>query len=128
ARRISFRPQVAHNAVISLLKNYHVLAVPSRGLETGPLVVLESFAAGTPVIGCKLGGILEWVKHQCNGLLAEPEDIQAWSDIFRQCAEDRALLARLREGVKMPRRMSDVATDMVRLYERRVDSAAHSHL
>src|SRR5205807_2637121 len=75
--RITFIPSVPHDEVISLLRNYHVLAVPSRGLETGPLVVLESFAAGTPVIGSKLDGIAEWVRHQDNGLLVEPEDVHA---------------------------------------------------
>ena len=54
--RIRFFSGVEHEEVIPLLRNYHLLAVPSRWLETGPLVVLEAFAAGTPVLGAKLGG------------------------------------------------------------------------
>jgi len=36
-----------------------VLVVPSRGFETGPLAVLESWDAGTPVLGADRGGIAE---------------------------------------------------------------------
>jgi glycosyltransferase involved in cell wall biosynthesis len=125
--RIAFLPPVPHDQVIALLRRYHVLAVPSRWLETGPLVVLESFAAGTPVIGSKLGGIAEWVRHQDNGLLLEPEDVPAWANALRRCAEDRSLLASLRHGVKLPRSMADVAQEMAQLYCRYVNAAEYSH-
>ena len=115
--RISFLSPVAHDQVVALLGRFHLLALPSRALEPGPLVILESFAAGTPVIGSNLGGIAEWVRHQDNGLLLEPEDVAAWSDALRRCAQDRRLLARLRQGVKLPRNMTDVAREMVQLYQ-----------
>jgi glycosyltransferase involved in cell wall biosynthesis len=91
--------------------------VPSRWMETGPLVVLESFAAGTPVIGSDLGGIAEWVQHEQNGLLVAFDDIVAWTNALRRCASDRTLLARLREGVGAPRTMKDVAREMAKLYK-----------
>jgi glycosyltransferase involved in cell wall biosynthesis len=117
--RITLRPPVPHDQVVALLSSYHLLALPSRSLEPGPLVILESFAAGTPVIGSKLGGIAEWVRHQDNGLLLEAEDVRAWADAFRLCAEDRRLLARLRQGVQPPRSMADVADEMAQLYHSR---------
>jgi glycosyltransferase involved in cell wall biosynthesis len=125
--RITFPPPVPHDQVIGLLRQYHILAVPSRWLETGPLVVLESFAAGTPVIGSDLGGIAEWVRHQDNGLLLDPEDAPAWADALRRCAEDRRFLAGLRHGVKPPRNMADVADEMAQLYCRHVNATQHSY-
>ena len=116
--RIAFLPPVPNGDVVSLLKDYHLLAVPSRWLETGPLVVLESLAAGTPVIGSNLGGIAEWVRHENNGLLVSAEDYQAWVDAFRRCASDRGLLSKLRQCVEMPRDMADVAHEMTQLYRR----------
>jgi glycosyltransferase involved in cell wall biosynthesis len=107
-----------------LLSSYHLLALPSRSLEPGPIVILESFAAGTPVIGSKLGGIAEWVRHQDNGLLLEAEDVRAWADALRLCAEDRNLLARLRQGVKPPRSMVDVAGETAQLYHSFYSSGA----
>jgi glycosyltransferase involved in cell wall biosynthesis len=125
--RIIFFPRMPHDNVIPLLRRYHVLAVPSRWLETGPLVVLEAFAAGIPVIGSDLGGIAEWVRHEKNGLLVEANNIQAWSDALRRCAVDRQLLARLREGIAPPRSMADVAQEMAQLYCRHFNSLGLVH-
>jgi glycosyltransferase involved in cell wall biosynthesis len=114
--RISFCHSVVNDQVASLLRGYDVLAVPSLWLETGPLVVLEAFAAGIPVIGSKRGGIAELVQDGVDGLLVEPESIDAWAAALRQLTSDPALLERLRAGVRPPRPMTDVADDMLRLY------------
>ncbi len=114
--RIRFFPAVASNSIVSLLRGYHLLAVPSRWLETGPLVILEAFAAGIPVIGSYLGGIAELVEHGVNGLLVEPDAIGGWCQALRQLTEDRALLMRLRTGIHPPRGMVEVAEEMVALY------------
>jgi glycosyltransferase involved in cell wall biosynthesis len=117
-RRIRFLPPVPHHQVIPLLRRYHLLAVPSRWLETGPLVLLEAFAAGTPVIGASLGGVAEWLHHEKNGLLVEPDNVSAWAHALRRCSDDRAFLSGLRRAISEPRRMSDVANDMFVLYGR----------
>jgi glycosyltransferase involved in cell wall biosynthesis len=122
-KRITFLLPIAHDKVISLLRGYHVLAVPSRSLETGPLVILEAFAAGTPVIGSKLAGIADLVRHEGNGLLVDAENIAAWVEALHRCAEDRGLLAKLRGGVDSPRSIMDVARDMAQLYRRQLDVA-----
>jgi glycosyltransferase involved in cell wall biosynthesis len=115
-KRIKFLPAVPNDKVISLLKGYHVLAMPARGVENRPLVLLESRAAGTPVIGSNLGGIAELVRHKDDGLLVEPENVLDWADALRLCAEDRDFLARLRKSVQLPRRTVDVAQEMAELY------------
>jgi glycosyltransferase involved in cell wall biosynthesis len=124
-RRINFLSPVPHDQVISLLRAYHALAVPSRWLETGPLVILEAFAAGTPVIGSKLGGIADLVQHESNGLLVDAENIHAWVEALHRCTEDRGLLTRLKKGIESPRSMTDVARDMAQLYREQLD-ASHS--
>jgi glycosyltransferase involved in cell wall biosynthesis len=119
--RIHFLPPLPHDKVASALRCYHVLAMPSRWVENRPLVVLESLAAGTPVIGSNLGGIAELVRHQDNGLLVEPENVQAWADVLCQCAEDRHLFARLRKSAQRPRNMVDVADETARLYHKHLN-------
>ena len=114
--RISFLASVPHENVVPLLSGYHLLAVPSRWMETGPLVILESFAAGTPVIGSNLGGIAEWVRHGENGLLVDFDDVLGWRDAFRRCAENRRILVSLRRGVRPPRLMREVAHEMAHIY------------
>ena len=58
--RITFCDPLSNDEVVERLQDYDALAVPSQWLETGPIVVLEAFAAGIPVIGSDLGGIANW--------------------------------------------------------------------
>ncbi len=116
--RIVFCPPVPSAQVISLLRNYHILAVPSQCLETGPLVVLEAFAAGIPVIGSRRGGIAELVKHEVNGLLVEPDSIEGWCQAIQRICGEQGLLAKLCAGVPIPRKMDEVAKEMAEIYEK----------
>jgi len=115
--RIVFQPPVENEQIISLLREYHLVAVPSRVLETGPLVILEAFAARVPVLGANLGGIAESVQHGIDGLLVEPDSVQGWCKAIQRCAEDLALLAQLRDGIRPPRGMDIVAQEMMTIYE-----------
>lgn len=63
------------------LQQYDVALVPSTWLETGPLTVLEAFAAGIPVIGSDLGGIRELLQNQ-EGCFLLPLEISSWSNIL----------------------------------------------
>jgi glycosyltransferase involved in cell wall biosynthesis len=114
--RIRFLPAVPSAEVVALLRGYDALAVPSLCLETGPLVVLEAFAAGIPVVGSDLGGIAELVGHETDGLLVTPGSVAAWRHALEALTRDRRLLATLAAGVRPPRRMSEVAKEMASLY------------
>jgi len=114
--RIRLLPPIPHDGVVSTLARYDALAVPSQGLETGPLVVLEAFAAGIPVVGSDLGGIAERIVHERNGILVSPFDRVAWSSAFKRLATEPDLLPRLRSEITPPPRMQDVSTVMRSLY------------
>jgi Glycosyltransferase len=93
------------------------VVVPSQWMETGPLVVLEAFAAGVPVIGSNLGGIADKVQHGHNGLLVSPWDSEhAWSDALAQAGDRRVLLQQLARCVSVPRSSRTVAAEMATLY------------
>ncbi len=126
--RITLLPPVPSSQVVGVLRNYHALLVPSRWLETGPLVVLEAFAAGIPVIGSNLGGIAEWVRDGHNGLLVPAPAPEAWRDVLRRLVDEPGLLGRLRDGVEPPRSMADVAADMSVIYRRELAVMGHAKL
>jgi glycosyltransferase involved in cell wall biosynthesis len=107
---------VPSHSVRSLLADYDALAVPSCWLETGPLVVLEAFAAGIPVLGSGLGGIAELIRHDVDGLLVETGSVVYWTATLCRVVSEPGLLARLRAGVRLPRAMEEVAEDMLTVY------------
>jgi glycosyltransferase involved in cell wall biosynthesis len=53
-----------------------VLVVPSECNENAPLVILEAFSAGIPVVGSNLGGIPELIENGINGFLFKPGDAE----------------------------------------------------
>jgi glycosyltransferase involved in cell wall biosynthesis len=113
--RISIHKPIRSHEVISRLRHYDFLAVPSQWLETGPLVALEAFAAGIPVIGWDVGGVAEIVRDGIDGLLIERSS--DWSEVLSRIAQDPKLRARLKAGVRPPRTSMEVARDMLALYK-----------
>ena len=60
--------------IAALLAEARALVMPSIWYENQPMVILEAFAAGVPVIGSRLGGIPELVADASRGALVEPGD------------------------------------------------------
>lgn len=114
--RIALKPAIPNDGVVEQLAEYDVLAVPSQGMETGPLVVYDAFEAGLPVVGSNRGGIAELVRHERDGLLVEPADVDAWSAAFTRLCEEDGLVQRLRSNVTPGRTMGAVAAEMAVLY------------
>lgn len=52
------------------------IVMPSRVIENAPAIIMESYAAGTPVIAAAIGGIPELVKEGETGFLFTPGDAQ----------------------------------------------------
>lgn len=114
--RIAFHAAIPNDQVVERLQEYDVLAVPSQCLETGPIVVLEAFAAGIPVLGSNLGGIAELVEHGVNGLLTDAASPDGWAEALRRLSQDRDLAARLRSGIRAPRTMREAAAELTAVY------------
>lgn len=68
--------------------------------ETLGLVVLESMAAGTPVIAAPAGGVADHLRHEENGLAYEAMNARACADAMRRLVADRELQQRLRDGAR----------------------------
>ena len=116
-RRITLRPALPPGAVAAAMRRCDIVIVPSRCLETGPLVVLEAFAVGTPVLGARLGGIAELVSDRVDGTLIPPDDPAAWASAIAALAAAPQRIAALRAGIRPPRTMEDAAREMSQLYQ-----------
>lgn len=82
-RRLGRDPRVRHRGclppsqLLPQLAGYDLGLLPSLWPETGPLTLLEAFAAGLPVAGSDLGGIAELIADHGGGVLLPPT-VEAW--------------------------------------------------
>ncbi|GAA4711460.1 glycosyltransferase family 4 protein [Pseudonocardia yuanmonensis] len=81
----------------TLLTWMDVLAVTSW-TEGDPMVVLEAFTAGVPVVGAAVGGVPDQVRSGRNGLLVPPGDAASLARALHAVVTRPVLGRRLREG------------------------------
>jgi glycosyltransferase involved in cell wall biosynthesis len=113
--RIIFHGELTGANRVDAFRSFDILAVPSLGLETGPLVVLEAFAAGLPVVGSNTGGIAELVTDGVSGRLVETGNITAWARALRELTE-QSMAGRWVWSVPRVRSSREVAEDMLEIY------------
>lgn len=103
------------------LKKIDLFILPSLFGEGLPMVVLESMAAGVPVIATNVEGVPEALRAGIDGLLVEPGNNQALADAVRSVVERPALWQSLRRHAHQrhaeyfsDRRMAERVTDVYR--------------
>jgi glycosyltransferase involved in cell wall biosynthesis len=69
------------------MRDHDLIAVPSRCLETGPMVALQALAAGVPVLGSDLGGLRELISPGVTGWLEPVDDVARWAARLRALCE-----------------------------------------
>lgn len=69
---------------IPKLMNHILIVCLLSDFEGTPNVILEAMAAGRPVIATRVGGIPQIVKHDTNGLLVEPGDIEGFAQALKR--------------------------------------------
>lgn len=79
----------------ALMSALDVLVHPTTGTEAFPLVVLEAFASGKPVIASDLDGIPEQITSGIHGLLVPRADVPALADAMERLSADPDLRQRM---------------------------------
>lgn len=74
------------------------LVLPSECYENFPMVILEAFRCGLPVIASRLGGMEEMVEENINGLLFETGSPEGLRAALMKIIGDSSLQKKLREG------------------------------
>lgn len=88
--RLNLLGELPHAEVLRELLAADMLVIPSRQ-ESLPNTLLEAFACSLPVVGTRVGGIPELIRHGVNGLLADSGDIAALADHVAALALDPPL-------------------------------------
>lgn len=84
--RIDFVGFQSGEALDRLVREAAWSVVPSLWYENMPYSIVESLAAGTPVMGSALGGIPELVREGRTGLLFEPGDSRSLAEALLRAA------------------------------------------
>jgi glycosyltransferase involved in cell wall biosynthesis len=88
---VRFLGIVKHEDIHKWYQRAKMLVLPSLS-EAKPMVILEAFAAGLPVVASDVGGIPEVVRHGWNGLLVEPRDEEGLAHAVCSLFDDNAFL------------------------------------
>jgi glycosyltransferase involved in cell wall biosynthesis len=90
--------------------------VPSVWWENAPLVILEAFRRGRPVICSGIGGMAELVRDGVDGLHCRPRDPCALAAVLRRAAAAPELWAELRANLPKVQSVEDAVARHLRLY------------
>ncbi len=96
-----------------LLQNAEFVILPSRS-EAMPLVPLEAFASGTPVIASSVGGLVDIIEDEKTGRLIPPENPQALAQAIMESWQNEN--AQLKSNVKQKAKSYDWK-NIVKQYE-----------
>lgn len=83
-----------------LLTRMSLLAVPSVGEEAFGRVVIEAGACGVPVVATRVGGIVDIIEHEKDGLLVPPDDPIVLADSILRVLKDEKLAGRLLSALR----------------------------
>jgi glycosyltransferase involved in cell wall biosynthesis len=85
-----------HNEINTVLGGMDVLIVPSLWEEAYGIIIDEAKLAGIPVIASRVGGIPEHIRHNVDGFLFTPGDVDELEGLIRRFVENPGLVEELR--------------------------------
>jgi glycosyltransferase involved in cell wall biosynthesis len=80
---VEFAGYQTGDVLFDIVRDARALVLPSECYENAPVVLLEAYGVGTPVIGSDLGGIPELIVGGETGLLATAGDVDSFATQLR---------------------------------------------
>ena len=80
---VEFAGYQTGDPLFELIRGARALVLPSECYENAPVVLLEAYGVGTPVLGSDLGGIPELIRPDETGLLATAGDVESFATQLR---------------------------------------------
>ncbi|WP_129779392.1 glycosyltransferase [Peristeroidobacter soli] len=97
---VEFLGRLERSHVANVVGEASMAIVPSRWFEGFPMVVVEAFACGTPVVASRLGSLAEIVREGINGRLFTAGDPQALSTAVRAMFDAPDALKQMRKNAR----------------------------
>ena len=111
-----------------VLRQAHIVCLPSYYREGVPKVLIEAASTGRPIVTTDVPGCREIVQDQENGFLVPPKDTTALADHLQTLLQDPSL--RREMGQKGQQRVTNsftadrVATDIVNAYDQLLENSS----
>ena len=104
-----------------LLSRLTVLVAPSVGEEAFGRVVIEAGACGVPVVATRMGGLVDIIEHEKDGLLVPSDDPRLLAEAILSLLKDpktaKRLAASLRARVEKEFNLSGMFEKTLKVYE-----------
>jgi glycosyltransferase involved in cell wall biosynthesis len=134
ARSLGLFPELLRfqDSVSDMRPVYHAsnLCVLTSDFEGTPNVLLEAMASGLPVLGTRVGGVPEIVRHGHTGFLLEPADLDGLTAIAAELVKSiqlrREIGTRARLFVEQNHALQRLPSFLSRLYEVALPPGYHS--
>ena len=95
-----FRGSVDRNEVLSVVGNAAMQIIPSEWYEGFPMVVLEAYACGTPIVASRIGSLDELITEDITGTKFSPADPTSLAKSVQRLWNQSAHLATLRRNAR----------------------------
>ncbi|HXE64421.1 MAG TPA: glycosyltransferase [Bryobacteraceae bacterium] len=121
-KNISFEGHCTGEPLAALYRKAALVVVPSQWFENAPMVILEAFAYGKPVVAARIGGIPEMVDEGRTGRLFMPGNVMelrhALSSLWNRPDELRRMGFTARAAVETRFSEKRRVTALITIYER----------
>jgi len=113
---IVYAGQYDNTRVGEVLDGVDLIVVPSIWFENRPTIIVEALAMKTPVVASRIGGIVELVEDERNGLLFETGNVAMLTRQLQRFLDDPNFQPRLRDGIQPVIRAEDEMQKLVEMY------------
>jgi glycosyltransferase involved in cell wall biosynthesis len=111
-RNVRLAEPTDRGRLLELMKSAAFLVIPSEWYEMAPMVIVEAFACGVPVLASRLGGMADLIEDRKTGLLFSPGSVE----------EIRATIA---WAVDHPDELSSIANNARKVFETKYTAEAN---
>jgi glycosyltransferase involved in cell wall biosynthesis len=114
---VSWKENLNRLEVQEEIANADILVLPSISNEMAPLVILEAFDCGKPVIGSSYPAIVDMIIEDVNGLIFENNNVKSLTQCLNRLVNEPDLLPRLISNIHKPRTLDEVSSEMIDIYK-----------
>ncbi|RLI90524.1 MAG: hypothetical protein DRO95_06045 [Candidatus Altiarchaeales archaeon] len=112
---------VRYSEIPKIYQEHDIVVFPSLVPESFGRVAIEAMASGKPVIASRIGGVIDIIKENKNGILVEPGSIEELKNAIEKLIQDSELRNKIgKKGREMAHMYSEdkIAKKIIKVYQK----------